>query len=144
MELKEAIIVGQECLKIMGDTYDKWPRENEAEKVLVETASLVEAMRGKLPEKIKHEHSEYECPICESYQEDYYCEVEKHTYNQAIDDCAAAYVANIPSVSKIRNILKQYDFGLIESDSPSGEIWDRETLDLASAEIHSLIVGKVK
>ena len=96
MELKEA-------LKVL-EGYVFFDESGEAIDTIVKTASLVEAMRGKL------------------------IVGENQSVQKCIDDCAAAYIANLPSVEEIYKAI---------------QTTEGFTLEIARA-IHALLVSKIR
>ena len=101
MELKKAIKVSR--LYVTSNT-----ELAEALDMLIATAELVEAMRGKL------------------------IVGENQSVQKCIDDCAAAYIANMPTVEEIECRFRLYKMGL------------RPPYNLFAKEAHALLVSKIR
>jgi hypothetical protein len=130
MELKEA-------LKVL-EGYVFFDDSGEAIKTISATASLVEAMRGKIPnEKEENYHpSGRQYGTCEEY----ICNDYGKGYNQAIDDCAAAYIANMPTVEEIESELFQ---AWQKCPIKDGDSYDLGVARSMAKAVHALLVSKI-
>jgi len=116
MELKEAIENVKCALIYPEEDLLEVEEGKESLNTLLEIAELVEAMRGKLPEKKKH-----------GLDSDVFVHI-----NSTIDDCAAAYVANLPSVEEFTKFIEA---------SYCGRLGYQKQLAI---EIHALLVSKIR
>lgn len=129
MELKIAINVVRRGITEVTWYEEKAKEFREAFELVVSTAEAVEKWRGKLPEP-QGKSDEH---IPDDKEEAY-----RLGYQDAIDDCAAAYVANMPTVEDLSQ-----EFGaMMCEDKHSHKVMDVDLLcDLAKL-AHDIFAGK--